>query len=88
MSLRKHTATWSPDGFLARPLILTAHADLSIFNGTVDVSAGAPYRISAHHGSVVQVEVMGDDGEIATGYTVSQRLGHHRHHWWNLRKRR
>jgi hypothetical protein len=87
MSLHKHTAFWSPDGYLARPLILTAHADLSIFNGTVDAPAGAPYRIAADYGSVVQVEVLSDNGEIATGYTVSNRLGHHRQHWWNLRKR-
>jgi hypothetical protein len=77
---------WSPDGVLPRSLLLTAHPDLLVHHGTIDAPAGAPYRVSDGFGSVVQVEILSDDGTLVTGYTVRNRLPQRRHHWWNRKR--
>lgn len=87
MARRKKSPPWIPDGVLVRPLILTSQADLSVFNGTIEVAAGAPYRITEQHGSVVRIEVKGPDGRIKSGYTVSHRVSHQRHPRWQIWRR-
>lgn len=84
----KSHADWTPDGYLPRSLLLTEQPDLSVLEGTIEVAAGLPYRITGERGSIVRIEVTTEDGDIVTGHTVRGRLVSRHRSWWKFWRRR